>query len=142
MAHFETADGLYELLGKAFQQTLADDEQYERMRRTHMIVQYRFRKPESQITVAMLADAPAQVDLGPTHLKPDVVVRMDADTAHRFFLGKVNVTIALARRQMHVEGPVDKILQLIPLVTPLFERYETVLGEAGREDLVEAAVAV
>ena len=41
---------------------------------------------------------------------------MDADTAHRFWLGKVNVTVALARGQMKAKGPVAKILKLVPLV--------------------------
>ena len=40
---------------------------------------------------------------------------MDADTAHRFWLGKVNVTVALARGQMKAKGPVAKILKLVPL---------------------------
>jgi hypothetical protein len=141
MAYFESAEQLYEYLGKAFQDTVSDEELYARMRRTDMVVQYRLRAPESQVTVAMLPDAPGQVDLGPTHLKPTVVVRMDADTAHRFFLGKVNVTLALSRRQMNIDGPVDKILQLIPILQPMYERYETLLNGAGREDLVAAAVS-
>ena len=29
---------------------------------------------------------------------------MEADTAHRFWLGKVNVTVALARGQIKAEG--------------------------------------
>ena len=41
---------------------------------------------------------------------------MEADTAHRFWLGKVNVTVALARGQMKAKGPVAKILKLVPLV--------------------------
>ena len=56
---------------------------------------------------------------------------MEADTAHRFWLGKVNVTVALARGQMKAKGPVAKILKLVPLVKPVFPRYKAQL-EAGR----------
>ena len=67
---------------------------------------------------------------------------MDADTAHRFWLGKVNVTVALARGQMKAKGPVAKILKLVPLVKPVFPRYRQMLEEAGRagpaRGLVEA----
>ena len=64
---------------------------------------------------------------------------MDADTAHRFWLGKVNVTVALARGQMKAKGPVAKILKLVPLTKPIFPRYRAMLEESGRQDLLEAA---
>jgi putative sterol carrier protein len=80
----------------------------------------------------------AQVDLGETGMDPEVVMTMEADTAHRFWLGKVNVTVALARGQMRAKGPVAKILKLVPLVKPVFPRYRTMLEEAGRKDLQEA----
>jgi hypothetical protein len=65
-----------------------------------------------------------------------VVMTMDADTAHKFWLGKVNVTVALARGQMKAKGPVAKILKLVPLTKPIFPRYEAKLRDAGREDLL------
>ncbi|MDQ4071658.1 MAG: SCP2 sterol-binding domain-containing protein, partial [Actinomycetota bacterium] len=80
-----------------------------------------------------------RVDFGETDMEPEVVMSMDADTAHKFWLGKVNVTVALARGQMKARGPVAKILKLVPLVKPVFPRYRTMLEEAGRQDLVEAA---
>ena len=52
---------------------------------------------------------------------------MEADTAHRFWLGQVNVTVALARGQMKAKGPVAKILKLVPLVKPVFPRYKAQL---------------
>ena len=64
---------------------------------------------------------------------------MDADTAHRFWLGQVNVTVALARGQIKAKGPVAKVLRLVPLARPVFPRYEAQLKEQGREDLVEVA---
>jgi hypothetical protein len=64
---------------------------------------------------------------------------MDADTAHRFWLGKVNVTVALARGQMKAKGPVAKILKLVPLTKPIFPRYKKQLEDQGRQDLLEAA---
>jgi putative sterol carrier protein len=101
-------------------------------------VQYQYRNPESQITVRLREDAESRVDLGATDLEPEVVMTMDADTAHRFWLGQVNVTVALARGQMKAKGPVAKILKLVPLTKPVFPRYEAKLRAAGREDLLAA----
>ena len=80
-----------------------------------------------------------RVDLGDTDMEPEVIMSMEADTAHRFWLGKVNVTVALARGQMKAKGPVAKILKLVPLTKPVFPRYRAILEESGRQDLLEAA---
>jgi putative sterol carrier protein len=80
-----------------------------------------------------------QVDFGPTDLDPEIVMSMEADTAHRFWLGKVNVTMALAKGQMKAKGPVAKILKLVPLVKPVFPRYQKMLEEQNRDDLLKAA---
>ena len=53
-------------------------------------------------------------------MQPEIVMSMEADTAHKFWLGKVNVTMALAKGQMKAKGPVAKILKLVPLVKPVF----------------------
>src|SRR5205823_14180325 len=103
------------------------------------IVQYQYKNPESQITVKMKDGEDGRVDLGATDMDPEIVMVMDADTAHKFWLGKVNVTMALARGQMKAKGPVAKILKLVPLVKPVFPRYQKMLEEEKRDDLVQAA---
>jgi putative sterol carrier protein len=80
-----------------------------------------------------------QVDFGETSMEPEIVMSMEADTAHRFWLGKVNVTMALAKGQMKAKGPVAKILKLVPLTKPIFPRYQQMLEQDGREDLLKAA---
>ena len=82
-------------------------------------------------------DEPGDVEFGETEMEPEVVMSMEADTAHRFWLGKVNVTVALARGQIKASGPVAKILKLVPLTKPAFPRYKALLEAMGREDLVD-----
>ena len=139
MAYFKDDQEVYETIGKLFESLADDDELGPKFRKANTIVQYQYRNPESQITVKMLDGQDGQVDLGPTELEPEVVMTMEADTAHKFWLGKVNVTVALARGQMKAKGPVAKILKLVPLVKPVFPRYRAMLEEAGRQDLMEAA---
>src|SRR5256714_5615245 len=139
MPYFKDEQEVYDYIGKLFQDLAEDDELWPRFRRANTIVQYQFRNPESQITVRMREDEDSQVDLGESDLDPEVVMSMDADTAHRFWLGKVNVTVALARGQMKAKGPVAKVLKLVPLVRPVFPRYRQTIEDAGREDLMEAA---
>jgi hypothetical protein len=137
MAYFTSEQDVYDTLGKLFVDLMDDDELMPKFRRSNTIVQYQFRDPESQITVRMKEDEEPQVDLGATELEPEVIMAMDADTAHRFWLGNVNVTVALARGQIKAKGPVAKILKLVPLTRPVFPRYKSQLEAQGREDLAE-----
>jgi putative sterol carrier protein len=139
LAYFKDADEVYAYIGKLFEELSEDEELAPKFSKANTIVQYRYRDPDSQITVKLLDGQGGQVDLGETTLEPEVVMSMDADTAHRFWLGNVNVTVALARGQMKAKGPVAKILKLVPLVKPVFPRYRKLLADAGRGDLLEAA---
>jgi SCP-2 sterol transfer family protein len=139
LPYFKDADEVYSFIGRLFQDLAEDDELGPQFQRANTIVQYRYREPESTITVKLVEGEEGRVDLGETDMEPEVVMSMDADTAHKFWLGKVNVTVALARGQMKAKGPVAKILKLVPLVKPVFPRYRAMLEKEGREDLVEAA---
>jgi SCP-2 sterol transfer family len=139
LGYFKDADDVYRFIGRLFQELIEDPHLGPRFHSSNTTVRYEMRDPESQITVDMRTDHPMRVDLGQSDLDPEVVMALDADTAHRFWLGKVNVTVALARGQIKAKGPVAKILRLVPLVKPVFPRYQQMLRDAGRDDLLEAA---
>jgi putative sterol carrier protein len=136
---FKDDQEVYQYIGKLFQDLADDEELGPRFRKADTIVQYRYSNPNSQITVKMKDGEEGQVDFGPTEMDPEIVMTMEADTAHRFWLGNVNVTMALAKGQMKAKGPVAKILKLVPLVKPVFPLYKEMLENANRDDLVKAA---
>jgi putative sterol carrier protein len=137
LAYFQNEQEVYDTIGKLFEDLRDDAELFPKFQKADTIVRYEFREPDSQITVKMLAGEPGQVDFGPSEMEPEVTMSMEADTAHRFWLGKVNITVALARGQIKAQGPVAKILKLVPLVKPVFPRYEGQLEEQGRADLAQ-----
>ena len=137
MAYFKDDQEVYQYIGKLFEDLSTDDELAPKFRKANTIVQYQYANPDSQITVKMIDGEEDQVDTGDTTMEPEVVMTMEADTAHKFWLGQVNVTVALARGQMKAKGPVAKILKLVPLVKPVFPRYRAMLAEGGRSDLVD-----
>ena len=139
MAVFKDEQEVYRYIGRLFQELTDDPDLSPKFRRADTIVQYRYSNPDSQITVKMKEGQDGQVDLGPSDLEPEIVMMMEADTAHKFWLGKVNVTMALAKGQMKAKGPVAKILKLVPLVKPVFPRYQKMLEEEKRDDLLKAA---
>ncbi|TMK73926.1 MAG: SCP2 sterol-binding domain-containing protein [Actinobacteria bacterium] len=138
MAYFNDAQEVYDTLGKLFVDLAEDEELAPKFRKADTIVRYEYREPESTITVRLQEGQPGDVDFGESEMEPEVVMSMEADTAHRFWLGQVNVTVALARGQIKAKGPVAKILRLVPLTKPVFPRYKAQLESQGRTDLIEA----
>ena len=137
MAYFKDAQEVYDTIGKLMQDVASDDELAPKFRKANTIVRYEYREPDSAITVRLQEGQPGDVDFGETDMEPEVTMTMEADTAHRFWLGNVNVTVALARGQIKATGPVSKILKLVPLAKPLFPRYKAQLEGQGRADLVD-----
>ena len=137
MAYFKDAQEVYDTIGKLFSDLAADEELAPKFRKANTIVQYVYSDPESKITVRLQEGEEGDVDFGETEMEPEVTMRMKADTAHRFWLGKVNVTVAIARGEIKPQGPVAKILRLVPLTKPVFPRYKALLESQGREDLMK-----
>ena len=55
--------------------------------------------------------------------EPKVRMSMSSETANRYFQGKENVAIALARRRIKSGGDVKAALSLIPITKPIYARY-------------------
>jgi hypothetical protein len=139
LGYFKDEEDVYRFIGRMFQDLAADPDLAPRLKAANTVVQYRMADPAAQITVRICPDQDMQVDLGQSDMEPEVVMTLDADTAHRFWLGRVNVTVALARGEIKAKGPVAKILKLVPLVKPVFPRYRSMIEDAGRQDLLEPA---
>ena len=68
--------------------------------------------------------------------EPDVEMRMDSDVANRYFQGRENVAMAIARRRIKTSGNVKKALALVPVTKPVFDQYLAMI-EADYPHLVE-----
>ena len=68
--------------------------------------------------------------------KPEVSMEMDSDVANRYFQGKENIAMAIARRRIKTSGNVKKALEIIPITKPVFGLYRDMV-EADYPHLVE-----
>jgi SCP-2 sterol transfer family len=66
---------------------------------------------------------------------PEVEMTMNSEVANRYFQGKENIAIALARRRIKSKGNTKKALALIPVTKPVFAKYRTMI-EADYPHLV------
>ena len=102
---------------------------------TRMIKEFGFGKnlKESGISIFFVVTDPDMVmfvdENGPIFgaeaekKMPVVTMKMKGDIVHKFWLKDLNVPMALALRQVVAKGPVNKILQLLPLMKPALEVY-------------------
>ena len=61
--------------------------------------------------------------------EPKVEMAMSSETANRYFQGKENVAVALARRRIKSGGDVKAALSLIPITKPVYARYRALVVE-------------
>jgi hypothetical protein len=60
--------------------------------------------------------------------EPKVKMTMSSETANRYFQGKENVAIAIARRRIKAGGDVKAALAIIPITKPLYARYREMVA--------------
>ena len=60
--------------------------------------------------------------------EPKVKMTMSSETANRYFQGKENVAIAIARRRIKAGGDVKAALAIIPITKPLFAQYREMIS--------------
>jgi hypothetical protein len=135
LPYFEDAQEVYDHLGRLIADLTEDEELGPRLRRANTILRHEYTEPPATITVRLREGEPGDVDFGESTMEPEVTMAMPADIAHRFWLGEVDVAAALTRGQIEARGPVDKILELVPLARPVVPRYRRQLIAQGREDL-------
>jgi hypothetical protein len=62
--------------------------------------------------------------------KPRVQMKMSSEVANRYFQGKENIPLAIARRRIKTGGDIKASLALIPITKPVYARYRAMLTES------------
>ena len=129
---FRSAKEFREVMDRTFDLMSTDPEMGPSLRDAE--VPQRFEFPDLDLVVNV-AHAPEVVD--GQHLRwawtddveweAEVKMQMDADVANRYFQGKENIAIAVARRRIKTSGNVKKALAIVPMTKPVFERYRDMI---------------
>jgi hypothetical protein len=61
--------------------------------------------------------------------EPKVRLAMASATANRYFQGKENMAMAIARRRIKPGGDIKATLALFPIMKPIYERYRAFLQD-------------
>jgi hypothetical protein len=142
MPIFKDFEELHSCFGRLYDEAQRDSRIAPKIKDSHLVILFRYEEPHAVVTINAAAP-PSQhgtyFDVlwsEATGLRPDIEMSMKADVAHQFWHGKVNLMVALARRQIIARGPIPKILKLLPAVEPMYEMYPRILHDLGRDDLI------
>jgi hypothetical protein len=125
MPVFRDTAQLEEVIGSLFRALLEDPGMKEKYASAAVTVQFVMTDPDGIITVA-----PDGVTTGKRR-PADVTMRMKADTAHAFWLGEVTLPRAMSKGDMVADGPVTKVLGLLPLLKPAYRLYPKLATARG-----------
>lgn len=130
MGTFDSSERLKEILGGFFEYLTSVDEMAKKLLASKMVLKFTYSEPDLTITIDLKGEK-AIITYNDTVTVPEVQMSMRADVAHRFWFGKVNLIMALARREMIAKGPIPKILKLLPVIKPAYDLYPKYLQEKG-----------
>jgi SCP-2 sterol transfer family len=128
---FKSATECREVMDKVFEMMSTDPEMGPKLRDAE--TPQRFEFPDLDLVVNITS---AEGDDGQNlhwewtddvDWEPEVKMTMDSDVANRYFQGKENVAMAIARRRIKTAGNVKKALALLPITKPVFEQYRAML---------------
>jgi hypothetical protein len=141
MPVFQNTQQFYDTVGELMDRAKSDPVVGPKIAKSGVILQFRYTDPDA-LTTINARGKPTQpgafVDVihGKTDLKPDIEMSMQADVAHQFWQGKVNLVEALAKKRIILKGNQFKVLGLLPAVQPLYKKYPELLKEKGLEKLI------
>ena len=139
MAAFASADELKEVLDKTFTLMSQDEEMGPKLKAADTPQRFEFSDLGLSVSVRPSREGEEGNLLwvwGDADFEPRVRMTMDSQTANRYYQGKENVRIALARRRIKAGGDVKAALALLPITKPVFERYRAMV-ESDYPHLVE-----
>jgi hypothetical protein len=62
--------------------------------------------------------------------EPRVRMKMSSEVANKYFQGKENIPLAIARRRIKTGGDIKASLALIPITKPVYARYRAMVSES------------
>ena len=131
MAQFGSAQEFREVIDRTFQMMSDDPDMGPALRDAD--TPQRFEFTDLDLVVNIRAGQPDAANLvwewtDEIDWEPRVRMTMSSETANKYFQGKENIAIAIARRRIKTGGDVKAALALIPITKPLYARYREMVA--------------
>ena len=137
MPTFESSDELYKVLGGFLAELVENPDLRPKLKSANIALLVTYTEPEAQMLLDTRCDPPAVTMNVPADAAYDVGLLMSADDGHWFWLGSLNMPLALAKRQLRMSGSMGVVMKLLPSMQPAFKLYKEYLAENGYGHLAE-----
>jgi hypothetical protein len=132
-AKFTSSDEFVEIMDRTFQMMSEDPEMGPALREADVPQRFEFTDLDLIVNVR----ATERGEDGNLHWEwsddvdwtPKVRMAMSSETANKYFQGKENVAMAIARRRIKTGGDVKAALEIMPITKPIFERYRDMVTD-------------
>ncbi|MEH0416294.1 SCP2 sterol-binding domain-containing protein [Streptomyces sp. B21-083] len=127
MTVFESTEVAERVFGTLFEILLKDDQFTSQLRASNLSIRLTQTNPDCVIHVSadalrVGADAPEEATIR---------IKMTSDTAHQLWLGKLMMPTAIATGKVRIRGKVARVLELVPILRPAFDRYPELAAQEG-----------
>jgi len=128
---FKSADECREVIDRAFELMSKDPDMGPKLRDADTPQRWEFPDLDLVVNVTAAEDG-ADGTLrwkwsDDVTWEPEVYMTMDSAIANRYFQGKENIAMAVARRRIKTSGNVKKALALVPVTKPVFAKYRAMV---------------
>lgn len=136
MPYFDNIDTFYECISELFDRLSDDPVIKDKALASKLIVNFVYDNPAGEVWIDCTGDDLVLLP-GKQDLEADATLTMDTDTAHVFWLGKLNLIKALTTGDIESAGSVPRMLKLLPVIKPAFKIYPEILEEKGLGSIVD-----
>jgi hypothetical protein len=131
MTEFRSAAEFREVMDRTFALMSDDPEMGPSLRDAD--TPQRFEFTDFDLVVNVRAGGPGEPNLAwewsdDVAWEPRVKMAMSSEIANRYFQGKENIAVAIARRRIKTGGDVKAALAIIPITKPLYAQYRKMVA--------------
>jgi hypothetical protein len=128
---FKSVEEFREVMDRTFAIMSEDPEMGPQLRDAN--TPQRFEFTDVEMVVNIRAGGPEEPNIAwewsdDVEWEPKVKMTMTSETANRYFQGKENVAIAIARRRIKAGGDVKAALTILPITKPVFAHYRAMVA--------------
>jgi putative sterol carrier protein len=139
MTGFENKEQFKQIFNKFWERARQNTEIMEKLAKSQVVVRFDIEDPEVHMTINFRDPGPSG-EIGTltfdSDVEPEITVWSKSETTNKFWQGKLNTTVAMARGQVKLDGSVAKALGLLSKIKPLYDVYPEILKEMGFDSLV------
>ncbi|MFW9919142.1 MAG: SCP2 sterol-binding domain-containing protein [Candidatus Thorarchaeota archaeon] len=134
MPFYESTEQLKQVFEKFWPKVLEMEDVFEKLVKSGIVVRFDIENPEIHVTIDFANPGP-DGKVGTlsfdSNVEPEIVVWSTSETTNKFWQGKLNTTIAMAKGEVKMQGSIAKALGLLSKIKPVFKVFPEVLREMG-----------